>query len=76
MPYYLVLHALRLSLPSDRYILHGGAVLLALEFLVAVRFMADEFWPVIRRHSMHHHHHHLLLLLLLSRMRTRLHAPI
>lgn len=47
--------------------------MLVLEFLVAVRFMADTFWPVIRRHSIHHHHH---LLLLLVRMRIHWHIPI
>jgi hypothetical protein len=46
--------------------------LLVLEFLVAVRFMADTFWPVIRRrHSIHHH-----LLILLVRMRIHSHTPI
>jgi hypothetical protein len=72
LPYCMLLPAVTLPRAGT---VHSGASPLVLEFLVAVRFMADRFWPVVRRHSVHHHHH-LLLLLLLTRMRTHLHAPI
>lgn len=45
--------AVTLALPRTgtvQYILYSGANLLAIEFSVAVRFMASEFWPVIVHH--------------------------